>query len=149
MKSLRVIAAAVAALAWPAAGHAGMTKAQYNIEKGRIGAEFESARLKCDSYGGNARDICLAEARGNLQVAMAELQERRTPSSRTRYKLRIAKAEAEFDVASEECDERASAAKEACLAEVREALARDKADARRDRKPGSRRTGVSPAALRY
>ena len=148
MKSLRLIAMAVAVLAWPAAGHAGMTKKEYSIHKERIGAEFESARLKCDSYGGNARDICLAEARGNLQVAMAELEERRAPSSRARYRLRIAKAEAEFDVASEECDERTSAAKDACLAEVREALARDKADARRGRKPASR-TGASPTALRY
>ena len=46
----------------------------------------------------------------------------------------MARAEADFDVAAEECDEGTSAAKDTCVEEAREALARDKADARKRRK---------------
>jgi hypothetical protein len=126
-------AAGIGALCWTATAGADMRKAEFQSEMLRIDNEFDTAKARCDSFGGNARDICLAEARGNLQVAKAELEERKTPSTRTRYKVRLARAEAAFDVAAEECDEGTSAAKDACVEEAREALARDKAEARKRR----------------
>src|SRR5687767_2925329 len=95
------------------AGRTPEMKLQLTIE-----AEFEAARRKCNSFGGNAGDVCLAEARGDHRVAMAELEERRSPSFKTRYKLHIAKAETEFEIATEECDERINGAKDECLAEA-------------------------------
>ena len=110
-----------------------MRKAEFRSQMLRIDNEFDDAKARCDSFGGNAHDICLAEARGNYQVAKAELEERKAPSTRTRYKVKVARAEANFDVAAEECDEGTSAAKDACVEEAREALARDKAEARKRR----------------
>jgi hypothetical protein len=132
MKSKLVMAAVAAALGLPAAGHAAMTKAQYNAEKERIGAEYDTAREKCNVFGGNAKDICLAQAKGNNLVARAELDERNEPSPKARYNVGIVKAEAEYNVARERCDERLGAAKDACLAEAKAALARDKANATQD-----------------
>lgn len=126
-------AAGIAALCWSATAGADMRKAEFRSQMLRIDNEFDDAKARCDSYGGNAHDICLAEARGNYQVAKAELEERKAPSTRTRYKVRVARAEANFDVAAEECDEGTSAAKDACVEEAREALARDKAEARKRR----------------
>ena len=125
--------AGIAALCWTATAAADMRRADFQSEMQRIDSEFDAAKARCDSYGGNAHDICLAEARGNLQVAKAELEERKAPSTRTRYKVLVARAEANFDVAAEECDEGTSAAKDACVEEAREALARDKAEARKRR----------------
>ena len=149
-KSRLMIAAVVTSLGLPVTGYAGMTKAEFNAEQERIEAEFEAAKLKCNTFGGNARDICLAEARGSHRVARAELEERRVPSSsRARYQLHIAKAEAEFDIATEECDERTNGAKDACLAEARAALARDKANARVDRRKRDRRAGDPGASWQH
>ena len=128
-----IAAAGIAALFWPAAAGADMRRAEFQSEMQRIDSEFDAAKARCESYGGNAHDICLAEARGNLQVAKAELEERKAPSTRTRYKVLVARAEANFDVAAEECDEGASASKDACVEEAWKALARDKADARKRR----------------
>jgi hypothetical protein len=128
-----LVVAAVTALGLPALAAADMRKAEFLSQMQRIDGEFDVAKARCDSYGGNAHDICLAEARGNYEVAKAELEERKTPSTRTRYKVRLARAEAAFDVAAEECDEGTSAAKDACVEEAREALAHDKAEARKRR----------------
>src|SRR5262249_23203374 len=128
-----IIAIAVATLGLLTTAAADMLKAEYKSEMHRIGGEFDTEKARCDGFGGNARDICLAEARGNYEIAKAELEERKAPSSRTRYKVRLARAEAQFDVAAEECDEGTSAAKESCVEEARAALARDKADARHRR----------------
>ena len=133
MKSKLVMAAVAAALGLPpTAGHAAMTKAQYNAEKERISAEYDTAREKCKVFGGNARDICLAQAKGNNLVARAELDERNEPSPKARYNVSIVKAEAEYDVAREKCDERTGEARNACLAEAKAALARGKANANQD-----------------
>jgi hypothetical protein len=110
-----------------------MRKAEFRSQMQRIDSEFDAAKARCDGFGGNAHDICLAEARGGYEVAKAELEERKTPTSRARYKLRVARAEATFGVAAEECDERSSAAKDSCVEEARAELARDKAEARQHR----------------
>jgi hypothetical protein len=128
-----LVVTAIAALGLPALASADMHKAEFLSQMQRIDGEFDVAKARCDSFGGNAHDICLAEARGNYEVAKAELEERKTPSTRTRYKVRLARAEATFDVAAEECDEGTSAAKDACVEEAREALVRDKAEARQHR----------------
>jgi hypothetical protein len=129
-----LLAAGAVAIGWPATAAADMRRAEFRSQLARIDSEFDAAKARCDSFGGNAHDICLAEARGNYEVAKAELEERKEPSTRARYKVRVARAEAAFDVAAEECDEGTSAAKDSCVEEAREALARDKADARKRRK---------------
>ena len=45
-------------------------------EKDRIAAEYKSAKAKCDGLKGNAKDICMAEAKGANKVAKAELEAR-------------------------------------------------------------------------
>lgn len=72
----------------------------------------------------------MAEAKGRNKVALAELDERNEPSAKSRQKLKLAKAEAEYDVAKEKCDERAGDARDACVKEAKAALARDKVNAR-------------------
>lgn len=108
---------------------AAMGKAEFEAERQRLEANHDVARGKCSVLGGNARDICIAEARGSYRIAKAELEERYQDSPKARYSTRIAKAEAEYDVAKERCDDRGGAQKEACLREAKAAFARHKADA--------------------
>ena len=129
MKTILTLAAVVV-LGLSGAAQAAMTKTELKTEKERIEKEYEAGKDKCKSYSGNARDICVAEAKGRNKVALAELDERNEPSARSREKLKLAKAEAEYDVAREKCDERAGDTRDACMKEAKAALARDKVNAR-------------------
>jgi hypothetical protein len=129
MKSIPAFTAA-AVLALSGAAQAVVTTAEVKAEKERIEKEYEAGKDKCKSHSGNARDICMAEAKGRNKVALAELEERNEPSAKSRQKLKLTKAEAEYDVAKEKCDERAGDTRDACMKEAKAALARDKVNAR-------------------
>jgi hypothetical protein len=129
VKSMLTFAAA-AVLGLSGAAQAAMTKAELKTEKERIEKEYEAAKDKCKSHSGNAKDICVAEAKGYNKVALAELDERNEPSANSRQKVKVVKAEAEYEVAREKCDDRAGDAKDACVKEARAALARDKVNAK-------------------
>jgi hypothetical protein len=125
-----VTAALAAAAFWlPGGASADMTRAEFEARKERLGARYDVARRKCDTYSGNARDICMAEAKGRDKVARMELEERYKDSPKARYNARMARAEADYDVAKEKCDDRAGPQKELCLKEAKAAFAREKADA--------------------
>lgn len=108
-----------------------MPKDVYKAEKDRIEREFKADQARCDSLAGNAKDICLAEAEGSEKVAKADLEAMYEPSKENSHKVRIAKAEAEYAVAKERCDDQAGNSKEVCLKEAKAAEAAAKADAER------------------
>ena len=128
-------AVAAAALGLPGGAVAQMTKAEFEARKERLDATHDVAKRKCGTYSGNARDICMAEARGRHKVARMELEERYKESPQARYNVRMAKAEADYDVAKAKCEERAGAPKKLCLEEAKAEFAREKADAAA-RRPG-------------
>lgn len=132
-----VTAGIAAATLWlPGGASADMTQSEFEERKERLDATHDVARLKCATYSGNARDICVAEARGRDKVARMELEERYKDTPKARYNVRMARAEAEYDVAKTRCDERAGPQKKLCLEEAKAAFARDKADAAASR-PGA------------
>lgn len=128
--NITAIASAIA-LAFSAGAMAaeGMSKDEYKAAKGKIAAEYKSAHASCASLTANAKDICIAEAKGNEKVAKADLEARYHPGDRNRYALSIAKADAEYAVAKEKCDDKAGADKTACVKEAKAAEARARADA--------------------
>lgn len=123
--------AAVISLAFNAGAMAqSMSKDEYKAEKERIAAEHESAEASCGSLSGNAKDVCEAEAKGKEKVAKAELEARYHPTPKTRYEARIAKAEADYSIAKEKCDDKAGNVKDVCVKEAKAAETAAKADAK-------------------
>jgi hypothetical protein len=96
-----------------------MTRNQYLSQKKSIKSEYKSAQAVCDSLAGNANDICIAEAKGNSSIANAELKFNYKPSAKSRFGLSIAKADAEYAVAAEKCDDMAAKARGVCVKEAR------------------------------
>lgn len=107
-----------------------MTAAEYKAGKERIAGDLKSAKAACDSLAGNAKDICLAEANGRQKIAKAELEASKLPSAKTRRAVGIAKAEAEYAVAKEKCDDKAGDGKSACVKDAKDAETRAKTDAK-------------------
>ena len=111
-----------------------MSKEEYKAGKDKIAAEYKSDKAACGSLSANAKDVCMAEAKGKQKVATAELEASNKPSDKTRNAVAIAKAEADYAVAKEKCDDKAGNDKKACVKEAKAAETRAKADARKPMK---------------
>lgn len=102
----------------------------YKAAKDRIAVEYATAKTNCDSLSGNGKDICITEAKGKEKVAKAELEARyEEPTAENHYKALAAKAEADYAVASEKCDDKAGNDKDVCVKEAKAIETRAKADA--------------------
>lgn len=96
-----------------------MSKKQYKALNSKIDAEYKMATKSCDSLSGNAEDICEAQAKGNKNIAAAELTYNYNPSVKTLYKARFAKADANYAVASQKCDDKDGNVEDVCEKEAK------------------------------
>lgn len=136
MKKLNISVIALAiSLAFSAGAMAeGMSRNEYKADKEKIAAEYKSAKSGCVSLSGNANDICIAEAKGKEKVAKAELEANYKPTVKNRYQVRVAKAEADYAVANERCDDLAGNAKDVCVKEAKAAKITAMSDAKTQKK---------------
>lgn len=98
-----------------------MSKGQYKSLDNKIDAEYKVAKKGCDSLSGNAEDICEAEAKGNKNIAAAELRYNYKPTVKTRYKALVAKADADYSVATQKCDDKNGNDEDVCVKEAKAA----------------------------
>jgi hypothetical protein len=64
-----------------------LTKEEYKAQGDRISADYKAGRDKCGTLKDNAKDICVAEAKGAEKIAKAELEAQYKPSPRNDEKL--------------------------------------------------------------
>ena len=126
----RTALAAAIALCLPALSLAGMTKAEHESAKKSIEVDYKAAKSACEPLAGNTKDVCVAQAKGQEKVARAELQATYKPSADSRYEARLARAQADFTVAKEKCDDKGGNAKDVCVKEAEAAQTAAKADAK-------------------
>jgi len=110
-----------------------MSKANYTQATKDADAQYKLDKEACASLSGNAKDICVAEAKGkdNAAKADAEAAYKRTPKAREN--ARIAHAQANYGVAIEKCDDLAGNRKDVCVKEAKAELVKGKANAKVDR----------------
>ena len=121
------------------AGHAAnVSKEELSAEKSRIEAEYKAERKTCDAMQGNAKDVCVEQAKGKQKVARAELDYKQDSSERQRGKVEGAKAEAQYAVAKEKCDDLTGEQKDVCVKDAK--AAKSRADA--ETKPARQSTGM-------
>lgn len=132
MKKLSINALVMAiSLAFSAQAMAqAMSKDDYKAAKDKISAEYKSGKAACGALSGNAKDICVLEAKGKEKVAKAELEQSYKPTVKNSYEVRVAKAEADYAVAKEKCDDLAGNVKDVCVKEAKAVLVTAKADAK-------------------
>ena len=132
MKNLKlaVVAASLCLAFGTAAIGAPLSKADYQAGKESISTKFKADKAACHAMSGNAKDICVEEAKGSENIARAELDARNEPSTQHSYDVRLAKADATYAVAKEKCDDAAGNAKDVCRKEAKAAYVNAKADAK-------------------
>jgi hypothetical protein len=117
-------------LSMPIAHAASMSKADYKAEKERIGVVYKADKAACGSMAGNAKDICVEEAKAKEKVAHAELKYNYSGKSEDHSKFLEAKAKSAYKVAKEKCDDKAGNDKDVCVKEAKAAEAKALADAK-------------------
>jgi hypothetical protein len=106
-----------------------VSSSEFSTSKSRIKAEYATDKKACASLAGNAKDICVAQAKGKEGVALAELDNSYKPTLKTQNKVLVAKADAIYEVAKQQCDDLAGNPKDVCVKEAKAALTAAKADA--------------------
>jgi hypothetical protein len=105
-------------------------KVAYDQAKSSAKASYDTDKKACDPMSGNAKDICVAEAKAKRvkTEANAEASYKNTPKARE-HAIHEG-AEADYKVAKERCDDKAGNAKDVCIKEAKAVLTKTEADAK-------------------
>jgi len=99
-----------------------LSKEEYRSGKDTIAAQYNAAEHSRASASGNAKDMCMANAKGNEKVSMAELEASHTGKEKDKRDCMFAKAYATCDVAKQKCDDRTGNDKDAGMKEAKASL---------------------------
>jgi len=135
---IALFAAAGLAIAGPAASQVAstknamtpMSKDSYTLAKTNAEAQYKLDKEACSSMSGNAKDICVAEAKGKDSIANAEATAAFENTPKARSEARVAHAQAGYDVAIEKCDDLAGNPKDVCVKEAKAELVKGKGNAK-------------------
>jgi hypothetical protein len=134
MSKLMISLLAAAGIAFAGAAGAAdnktMSRDAYKADKDKIEAQYKADKERCSSLSGNAKDVCQAEVKGKEKVAKAELEANYKNTDKARNDARVAKADADYDVAKEKCDDMSGNQKDVCVKEAKAAHTKAKADAK-------------------
>ena len=96
--------------------------AEWSVVVGRIeekaDAAYRVAKEKCDDLSGNAKDVCVADAKAQHEKSKAMATEQRKVSE-ARSDARADSRDAEYKAAKERCDTYAGDAKDRCVADAK------------------------------
>ena len=134
MRNILIALAAAVSVAVVAPGYAAMTKESYKSTTQQIDATFKADKEQCKSLKGNAKDVCMAEAKAKQKTAKADAEAEYKNTAKARADARMARADAEYLVAKEKCDDLAGNKKDVCIKEAKAARVSAKADAKVDKK---------------
>ena len=124
---------------------AAQDKDQHKAEKQKIDADYKAAKEKCKDLKGNAKDICMAEAKGQEKVAKAELALKEKDTPKNRYDVAAAKADMDYHVAKEKCDDMKGKEKNQCEKDAKAARDNAKKQAKAERESSEGKKGNKKA----
>lgn len=115
----------------------GMDKSAYKSAKDKIEEQAKADKKACSSMKDNAKDVCQAEAKAKEKIAKAELDAKNKPGAKADEKVRLMKAEGEYEVAKEKCEDQKGKEMAACKKDAKVAYDKVKADARQAKAPAA------------
>ena len=107
-----------------------MDHSAVKAEKERIEAEYKADKAHCDELSGNGKDVCVAQAKAKERISKADLEANAKGTAKARFDAQVVRAEAEYDVAKEKCDDLAGNQKNVCEKEAKANEQKAKADAK-------------------
>lgn len=113
-----------------AAQAAPISKDAYSAENDRISATYKADKDACSKMSGNAKDVCVEEAKAKEKIAKADNEAAYKNTEKARYDARMARAEANYSVSKEKCDDFSGNQKDVCVKEAKAAQVKAKANAK-------------------
>ena len=92
----------------------GISKAAYDAAIANAEAGYAVDRAACEQLGGNAEDICVAKAKARRSASKADAEADYRPTVDTITDSRIARADGEYEIARQKCDEQTGNDKDVC-----------------------------------
>ena len=136
MKASNLLLAMMAAAGLTLAGAAQaatMTKDQHDAAFKDAAATYKADKDACKNMTGNAKDVCMEQAKGKEKVAKADADAAYKATPKAREDARMARADADYNIAKEKCDDLSGNQKDVCVKEAKAAHTKAKADAKVDR----------------
>lgn len=109
----------------------------------QVAADYKSAIAKCADMSGNAKDVCVEEAKANRARAEADAIAQYNNTAKGRAKARVAVADADYALAKAKCAGMSGADKDNCVANARSVHTAALADAKADRNVAVATDGVT------
>ncbi|MEJ5128540.1 hypothetical protein WH367_21035 [Comamonas sp. MYb21] len=125
---LSAAAVALAGLCIAATAYA-MSDEEIRAETERIAAQYSTAMAHCQTLQGHDRDICTEDAKGSQRVAQAERDAKLLGDAGHSYQVRVARAEVDYRVAKERCNEMRGDAVGVCKKDAEAAYRKAQQDA--------------------
>src|SRR5262245_30440822 len=97
-----MLAAAGLCIAAGAQGQA-ISKDAHDAAVKNAEAQYKTDKASCDRLTGNAKDICVEEAKGKEKIAKADADAAYEGTPKAREAARVARADANYEVAKEKC----------------------------------------------
>lgn len=140
---MRALSVCIGALAFAGGSLAAGDKTAYESAKASAKSTYEADKAKCDAMTGNAKDVCVAEAKAvrTRTEVDAEVAYKDTPKAREHAAHE--KAEADYKVAKERCDAKTGNDKDVCVKVAKAAMVKTEADAKAMRKTTDARMDAS------
>ena len=142
-RTLKTLIVVSALLALPMAQAARMSKSDFTATKTHISANYSADKAACGSFSGNAKVVCVAQAKAKEDVARAELEYAYTAKPADQAKIVVTRAEADYAVAKAMCNDKAGNSKDVCVQEAKAVQIKVLADARLDRQIGEARADAA------
>jgi len=98
----------------------------YTAAKSNAGAQFRIDEDACYLLVGNARDVCKARAKGKEDVAKADARSAHEDTPSASEQASLANAQANYDVAVEQCADFAGDRRNVCVHEATDEFARSR-----------------------
>ncbi len=125
--------------------HAAITKEEHKLAVKNADASYKSAKAACSSLSGNAKDVCLAEAKVEKTYSIAKTDGDYKNTPKAIYDGRKSVASAEYDLAKAKCGSKAGNDKDVCIKEAKAIEVRAQADAKAGTKISDARADASDA----
>ena len=98
--------------------HTGTTKDRNDYLEARYEAKYKLAKEMCDDKSGNAKDVCVADAKAAHDKAKADLKANKAIADAQNDQMET-KLKADYKAAKERCDSLSGDAKDSCQASAK------------------------------
>lgn len=125
-----------------------MSDEEIRAETNRIAAQYSTAMAHCQTLQGNDKQVCVEDAKGSQRVAQAERDAKLLGDADHNYQVRIARADADYRVAKERCNEMRGDAVGICKIDAQAAYLKAQQDAQVKRVEAPPATSTDETMLR-